>query len=63
VLNQTDLTELEVIKICYSLASLLYILSGMLHVKRGQYSDAFTQIGLGIMVFVVGLAQILVFDY
>jgi hypothetical protein len=59
-----DNTDLETqIKICYSLSSAIFILNGVLYAKRKQYSESLTQIVLGIMFFLVGLAQILTFDY
>jgi hypothetical protein len=58
-----DRTDLEIIiKICYPLSSSIFILNGILQAKRGQYSDSSVQIGLGIMFFIIDLAQFLPFD-
>jgi ABC-type uncharacterized transport system permease subunit len=61
VLDRIDL-ETQ-IKICYLLSSSIFILNGILYAKREQYSDSSVQIGLGIMFFIIGLAQTLTFDY
>jgi hypothetical protein len=40
---------------CYTLASALYIINGVICARRGDNTESSTQIGLGITFFLVGL--------
>jgi uncharacterized Zn-binding protein involved in type VI secretion len=46
--------------ICFTLASALYIINGVIYARRGDNTESSTQIILGIIVFLVGLTQNLI---
>jgi predicted Na+-dependent transporter len=53
--------ELKIFTIsCFTLTSALFIINGVIYARRGDNTESSTQIGLGIMFFLVGLTQNLI---
>jgi hypothetical protein len=53
--------ELKILTIgCFALSSALFIANGVICARRGDDTESATQIGLGLMFFLIGLAQDLI---
>ncbi len=59
-LNNSQLKIFTII--CYATTSIIFIINGILYARRGDSTESSTQIGLGIMFFIIGIAQSSIFD-
>jgi hypothetical protein len=44
-------------RICFATTSIIFIINGIFCARRGDNAESSTQIGLGIMFFLIGIAQ------
>jgi hypothetical protein len=59
-LNGSELKIFTII--CFATTSIIYIINGVLCLRREDSTGSSTQIGLGIMFFLIGIAQSLTSD-